>query len=123
MAELVANGKTTLKGDEVIIRAVQFFTTGKWRTQSQSDRIATFAGRPSIPVGLIILTIIGFIACIVPGVILYIMVIRRVIQLQNIVVTVSPITGGTEVVIKHSKAATKLVTEFLNSLPALGASA
>ena len=117
MAESVATRNTTLKAGEVIARSVQFFTGTKWRTQSQSEKIATFVGRPPIPVGLIILTIIGFIACIVPGIVFYIMVIRRVIQLQNIVVTATPSAKVTEVVIKYSQAAEGLVNEFLESLP------
>ena len=117
MAELVGNVKTSLKGEEIIVRAVQFFTGGKWRTQSQSARIATFAGRPPIPVGMLILTVIGFFFFVLPGIIMYFVVIRKMIQLQNIVVTANPINGGTEVVVKYSKAAIKLVNDFLQSLP------
>jgi hypothetical protein len=40
------------------------------------------------------------------------------IQLQNIVVTASPRPGrGSDVVIKHSPAAKKLVADFLAALP------
>ncbi len=117
MAELVATKKTSLQGEEVIVRAVQFFTSGKWRTQSQSSRIATFAGRPPIPVGMLILTVIGFLFFILPGIIMYIVVIRKMMQLQNIVITVNPIDGGSDVVVKYSKAATKMVNGFMQSLP------
>ena len=86
MADLVVKGRTSLPGEEVIVRAVQFFTTEKWRCQTQSARTATFAGRPPIPVGILILTIIGFAFFIVPGVIMYIVMIRKVIKLQNLIV-------------------------------------
>ena len=117
MAELVQTKKTSLAPQDVMMRAVQYFTTGKWRAQSQSERIATFVGRPPIPIGLLILTIIGFMCCIIPGIILYIMAIKKVIQLQNIVVTANPTESGSEVTVKHSKSATNLVTEFVSLLP------
>lgn len=122
MAELMSNGKTTLPGEEVIVRSIPFFTSGKWKCQSQSARVATFVGRPPIPWGLLFLTIIGFIFFIIPGVIMYILVIRRVIRFQNIVVTANPVTGGTEVVITHPKTGKKLVTRFLDALPPIPAS-
>lgn len=117
MADQVQTKTTTLGPDEAIMRSVQYFTTGKWRTQSQSQRIATFVGRPAVPVLYILLTIVGLIFCIVPGIIMYIIVIRKAIQLQNIVVTTNPTAGGTEVVVKHSSAAKKLVQEYLEALP------
>jgi hypothetical protein len=98
------------------MRSVQYFTTGKWRTQSQSQRIATFVGRPAVPVLYIILTILGFIACLVPGIIMYLLLVRKAMQLQNIVVTANPTAGGTEVVVKHSSSAKKLVQEYLEAL-------
>ncbi len=123
MADLLANAKTTLAGEDVIVRAVQFFTNERWRAQSQSSRVATFVGRPKIPVGLLFLTVLGFLMFIVPGILMYILVIRRVIRFQNIVVTVTPITVGTDVVITYPKTATKLVDRFLRVLPPLAASA
>lgn len=122
MAELVTKAQTSLPGEEVIVRAVQFFTTEKWRCQTQSARAATFAGRPPIPVGLIILTIIGYVACIIPGVILYILVIRRMMRLQNIVVTANSIDVGSEVVITYPEHAKRMVSAFLSALPAVKAS-
>jgi len=117
MAQMVTNSRTTLPGEEVIVRAVQFFTNEKWRPQTQSARNATFEGKPPIPWGLLILTIIAFFAFIVPGIILYILLIARMYRLQNIVVTANPITGGTEVVISHTKSAKKVVNQFINLLP------
>jgi hypothetical protein len=117
MADLVETKETSLEPAEVITRSVQFFTGSRWRTQSQSERIATFAGRPPIPIGMLLLTILGYISCLVPGILLHILVIRRMIQLQNIVVTTKAVGEGSEVVIKYSSTATKLVHEFLEALP------
>jgi len=122
MADLVATRQTTLPGEEVIVRAVQFFTNEKWRPQTQSERIATFMGRPPIPWGLLLLTIIGFICFIVPGVIMYILVVRRMIRFQNLVVTVSPAKAGTDVNVTYPKHAKKLVDRFMGLLPSASAS-
>jgi len=117
LADHVQTKTTTLAPDEVIMRAVQYFSSGKWRTQSQSQRIATFIGRPPIPVLYLLLTLVGFAFCIVPGIIIYFMGLRKMIQLQNIVVTASPTAAGTDVVVKHASSATRLVREFLAALP------
>lgn len=121
MADLVTNARTSLAGDEVIVRAVQFFSTEKFRTGSQSGRVATFDGKPPIPWGMLLLTILGFLLCIVPGVIMYIMVIRKMYRFQNLVVTANPITGGTEVSISHPKWAAGSVKRFIGVLPPLAA--
>lgn len=46
MADLVTNGKTSLSAEEVIVRAIQFFSTERWKATSQSARTATFEGKP-----------------------------------------------------------------------------
>jgi hypothetical protein len=117
LADQVQTKTTTLGPDEVIMRSVQYFTTGKWRTQSQSQRIATFVGRPAVPILYVLLTITGILLCIVPGIIMYILLLRKAMQLQNIVVTANPMVGGTEVIVKHSSSAKKLVGGFLEALP------
>jgi len=119
MADFVANAKTTLPGEDVIVRAIQFFTNERWRAQSQSSRVATFVGRPKIPVGLIFLTVFAFFMFVVPGILMYILVIRRVIRFQNIVVTTTPIAVGTDVIVTYPKLATKLVSRFVSALPPL----
>ena len=123
MADLLANTKTALPGEDVIVRAVQFFTNERWRAQSQSSRVATFVGRPKIPIGLLFLTVVGFAMFIIPGILMYILVIRRVIRFQNIVVTVSSISTGSDVAITYPKMATKLVDRFVSALPPLAAAA
>ena len=49
MADKLTNSKTSLPSEEVIVRAVQFFATEKFRCSGQSGRTATFDGRPPIP--------------------------------------------------------------------------
>ena len=119
MADQVTNVGTALSAEEVVVRAVQFFSTGKWRPTGQSGRTATFQGMPPIPWGLMILMILGFALCIVPGIILYVMLIKKARQFQNIVVTANPIPGGTEVVVTSPPWASALVSSFIESLPPL----
>ena len=121
MADLLTQGTTSLACEEVIVRAVQFFSTENWRPTTQAARSATFQGKPPIPWFMLLLTILGFIVCIVPGVIMYIMVIRKMYRFQNLIVTANPVSGGSEVVLQYPKAAAKLATRFLEALPPLGA--
>lgn len=118
MANLLTSGKTSLQNEDVISRAVQFFSTTKWTCQSQSDKIATFQGKPPIPWFLILVTIFGFIFFIVPGVIMYIFIIRKMYKFQNLVVTTKGTEYGTEVDINYPNYAKKLVSRFMDSLPA-----
>jgi len=76
---------------------------------------------PPIPWGLLILTIAGLIACVVPGIICYFLLIKKARQFQNLVVTANPVPGGTEVVINHPDFASAAVSQFVQSLPALEA--
>lgn len=119
MADLVTNGKTSLSAEEVIVRAVQFFSTERWKATSQSSRTATFEGKPPIPWFMFLLTILGFAACIVPGIIMCVMVIREMYRFVNLVVTANPITKGTEVSVSHPETAKKLVNRFMAALPQL----
>jgi hypothetical protein len=119
MADLVTNGKTSLSPEEVIIRAVQFFSTANWKATSQSTRTATFEGKPPIPWFMMLLTVVGFLLCIVPGIILYIMVIKKMYRFMNLVVTANPTSTGTEVSVSHPKYAEQMATNFLKALPPL----
>jgi hypothetical protein len=119
MADQVANAKTSLTAGEVIVRAVQFFSTEKFKTTSQSERAATFEGRPPIPWGMILLTILGYIACVVPGIIMYFMILRKMYRFYSLVVTANPIAGGTEVSISYPDFARDLAPRFLAALPPL----
>ena len=68
---------------------------------------------------MLLLTILGFIMCIVPGVIMYIMVIRKMYRFYSLVVTASPIAGGTEVSVTYPDFAGKLVPRFIGALAPL----
>jgi hypothetical protein len=119
MADTVTQGRTSLSAEDVIVRAVQYFATTNWRPTSQSVRTATFQGKPPIPWFMMLLTIVGFLACLVPGIIMYIMVIKKMLRFQNLVVTANPIAGGTEVIVQYPDAAGKLAAKFLEALPPL----
>ncbi len=117
MADKVMNSRTSLGSDEVISQAVQAFTAGKFRTSSQSGRIATFDGMPPIPWFMLLLTILGFLFCVIPGIIMYFLVIRKMRRFHSLVVTVSPVPGGTDVSVKYPDWAGNTVQRFMNSLP------
>jgi hypothetical protein len=117
MADSVSSKQTILPSDEVITRAVQFFSSSHWRPTSQSQRSATFEGRVPVPWFMLLLTVIGYICCIVPGVIMYFMVVRKLRRFQNLVVTTTAVGTGTEVTVKHPSQADKVVKQFLAALP------
>ena len=117
MADKVMNTKTSLGSEEVISMAVQAFTAGKFRTSSQSSRIATFDGMPPIPWFMLLLTIVGFMFCVVPGLIMYFVVIRKLRRFHSLVVTVTPATGGSDVSVKYPDWAERTTQQFLASLP------
>jgi len=63
--------------------------------------------------------IVGFVLCVLPGIIMYVMVIKKMYRFQNIVVTANPVVGGSEVVIQHPDSASKIASRFLAALPPL----
>ena len=117
MADLVANTHTALPPEEVMVRAVQFFTNENWRAQSQTNRIATFVGLPKVPWIHLTLAILLILCLIVPGVIYYILVIKKLRRLQNIVITTTPRDVGCDVVVSYPAHAQKLVDSFFAALP------
>lgn len=117
MADLVLNKHTSLSSEEVVTRAVQFFATAKWRPTTQSCRAATFEGRPPIPWFMLLITVLGFMACFFPGMILYMMAIKKMRRFQNLVVTTTSATNGTDVVAMYPKQARNLADRFLGALP------
>lgn len=117
MPDLVATRTTSLPPEEVLVRAVQFFTTEKWRAQSQTNRIATFVGVPKIPWLQLLLALILTACLIIPGVIYYVLVIRKARRLQNMVVTTTPKDQGCDVVVSYPPHAAKLVDNFFAALP------
>ena len=68
---------------------------------------------------MLLLTILGFVLCIVPGIIMYIMVIKKMYRFMNLVVTANPIANGSEVSVSHPKYAGKMANKFLAALPQL----
>jgi hypothetical protein len=119
MSDQIANYRTTLAAEEVVVKAVQFFSTEKWRATSQSARAATFAGIPPIPWRLLALSFIGYALCVIPGIIIHFMLIKKARQFQNLVVTATPVSEGTEVVVTSPSWTSDLVSRFLQSLPSL----
>jgi hypothetical protein len=68
MVTQTKNLNTSLSGDKVIEQAVKFFSTeSRWKVASQSPRSVIFFGIPPIPWGLIMLTLLGYLMCILPG--------------------------------------------------------
>lgn len=122
MADRVSNSSTSLGSEEVIVRAVQFFAAEKFRASSQSGRTATFDGMPPIPWFMLLVTILGFAMCFVPGIIMYFLVIKKMRRFHNLVVTANAIEGGTEVSVSHPDWASKQVRRFLSALPPLAIS-
>lgn len=117
MADLVATKTTSLPPEEVLVRAVQFFTNERWRAQSQTGRIATFVGVAKIPLIQILLVLLLTVCFVIPGFIYYLIVIRKMRQLQNMVVTTTPKGLGCDVVVSYPPHAAKLVANFFASLP------
>jgi hypothetical protein len=116
MADRVVTKTTSLPPEDVLVRAVQFFTTETWRAQSQTNRIATFVGVPKVPWFHLLVAILLTLCLVVPGLIYYLLVIRKMRQLQNIVVTTTPKDGGCEVVVSYPPHAGKLAENFLAAL-------
>lgn len=112
MADLVAKIDVTLPPEEVMVRAVQFFTNEKWRAQSQTNRIATFVGMGRIAWFQIMLAILLTMCFVVPGVIYYVIVISKMRRLQNIAVTTTPTDSGCQVVVSYPPHAQKMVDAF-----------
>ncbi len=118
MANIVTAYKTDLPASEVITRAIQYFTGQKWQPLTQSEKIVTFKGRPAVSGCLIVLTVIAFFAFIIPGIILYLLLIRQAMAYQNLIVATSTVDNGTQVTITYPKQAQKLVDSFIALLPA-----
>jgi len=119
MADRTVTRDTTLPPEEVLVRAVQFFTNEKWRAQSQSSRIATFVGVRRIPWLQIVILLFLFACFLIPGIIYYFVVVAKARRLQNIVVTTSPKDSGGAVVVTYPPHAQKMVDAFFGSIPAV----
>jgi hypothetical protein len=74
---------------------------------------------PPIPWVLILLTVLGFIFCVVPGIVCYFLLIQKARRFENLVVTAYPVAGGTEIQITYPTFATDVVSQFTRTLPPL----
>ena len=116
MADRTANTQTTLPPEEVLVRAVQFFTNEKWRAQSQTNRIATFVGIIGVPWFRLFLAVLLTFCFVIPGVIYYFVVVSKLRRLQNIVVTTTPRDPGCQVVVTYPSHAQRLVDAFFGAI-------
>lgn len=62
-------------------------------------------------------TLIGFLLCIIPGLIMYYAIVRKMYRYYNLVVTVTASEHGTQVTITHPNFSASLVKRFLKALP------
>ena len=113
---------TTTPPDDVVLLAVHFFSNEKFTLQSQSNRMATFQGRPHFSLVHLLLTALGLVFCIVPGIILLVLFIAQTRKLQNVVVSVNSAASGTAVAVTFPGHASDIARRFLSSLPVADAS-
>ena len=118
---LQASAKTSHSYEDVIVGAMQFFGAEDWRAMDQTARKVVFRGRPSLPWYMLLLMTAGFLAFVIPGVALYILHVRKTYWFTNIVVTATPIRGGTQVVIQYPEPVAKLAARFVGNLPPIEA--
>ena|SRR5689334_3114710 len=118
MADLTQARNTTLPPEDVLVRAVQFFTNERWRAQSQTNRIATFVGTARVPWTHLAVMFLLLMCGAIPGILYYFVVINKMRRLQNIVVTTTPADLGCGVVVTYPAHAQRFVDAFFGSLPA-----
>lgn len=125
--------QTTLQSEEVILKAVHFFTDERYQVQTQAERTVIFAPRFELPLGSIIMFIGGAILCAtlvgaIIGVPLLIIGAISVAKAKSrargsrgaLVITTTPIKEGAEITITHPPRAfrtSKLVKKFVETLP------
>lgn len=119
MTPVISNSRTACCYEDVIVGAMRFFTAEKWRYTTQTARMVTFRGKPRMPWYLSLLMLAGFLAFVVPGFVLYVLHVRKSYQLTNIVVTTTPVRGGTEVTVQYPPLAEGLARRFVSQLPPL----
>lgn len=56
-------------------------------------------------------------ACIVPGVIMYIVVNSKLYRIKTLVVTANPVSGGSQAIVQHPNYAATLASQFIEFLP------
>lgn len=119
MTPVTSNSRTARCYEDVIVGAMKFFTGEKWRYTTQTARMVTFRGKPRMPWYVSLLMLAGFLAFVVPGLFLYVLHVRKSYQFTTIVVTTTPVRGGTEVVVQYPPSAEPIARRFLGGLPPL----
>lgn len=106
--------KTTMPPEDILVRAQQFFSTEHFIPTGITERTALFQGKPPFPWILLSITILGFLFCVVPGVIAYFLFWVKYYKFYNLVVAIYPREGYTEVNITHPDAdwARRMVSRF-----------
>jgi hypothetical protein len=119
MTPVISNSRTTYCYEDVIVGAMRFFTAEKWRYTTQTARMVAFRGKPRMPWYVVLFVTAGILAFVVPGLVLYMLHVRKNYQFTNIVVTTTPVRGGTEVLIQYPPQAEPLARRFVGALPPL----
>lgn len=117
MANHTSTTLTTASAEEVLVAAVQFFTSERFSTTSQTNRNVTFAGKPGFPCGMLVLVVIGYVCFIIPGIIMQLTLVRKLYKLHNLVVTATPAPPNTDVSINYPTWASGQVRKFMAGLP------
>ena len=117
MADKIVTKQTSLPTKQVIERAAAFFAREHWDVLGQSSRGVSFGGRVRCPGPLCILVVVGCLLLIVPGVILYYLVLRPRYGRQELAATATPRGTGTEVAVRCRQEAIGLANRFLKELP------
>ena len=117
VADKIVTKQTSLPTEQVIERAAAFFGNEHWQVLGQSSRGLSFDGRVRCPWPLCILVVVGCLLLIVPGVLLYFLVVRPRYGRQELAATATPRGTGTEVAVRCRHAAVGLAQRFLAELP------
>jgi hypothetical protein len=117
MAYQEASKRTSHGYEDVIVGAMKQFTAEDWRYTDRTARKVIFRSRPKTPWYMLALMTAGFLALVVPGLALYFLHIRTTYRFSDIVVTATPVRGGTEVVVRYPAPASALAQRFVQGLP------
>lgn len=118
MADRTKQVRSPNSAAEILERAVLYFSTEKFRVTSQASRTVTFEGRPPFPWGMLLLTVLGFAFCLVPGIVMYVLVVKKMYRFYSLVVSAtSGEDGTTAIFISYPDFAEPLVEAFLRAVP------
>ena len=117
MADKIVTKQTSLPTAQVIERAAAFFAREQWDVLGQSSRGVSFDGRVGCPWPLCLLVVVGCLLLILPGVLMYYLVVRPRYGRQELAATAAPRGTGTEVAVRCRPASVCLAQRFLADLP------